>query len=128
LVTVRDASVICQRKHGPPILTGIVNQSATRTARVSRVFEDVGLVDEVRHSFHVAVWGMPFDCKLTSRVLGVTRTHKDDFARIEELWLEGTEGFTRRNAAILEKLARPGTTHQQQFIRERSPGILSELT
>jgi hypothetical protein len=49
-------------------------------------------------------------------------TSKDDFARIEELWLEGTDGFIRRNAEILQGLALSGTEQQRHFIREQLLG------
>jgi hypothetical protein len=129
------------------------------------------------HSFHVAGWGMPFDRRLTSRILGVPnmlrpglsldlefeieynissqfvqpgsdsvlfslsemlslewsntantfvpRTAKDDFARLEELWLEGTAEFMCRNGAILQKLARTGTECQRRFVKEHFSEILA---
>jgi hypothetical protein len=54
----------------------------------------------------------------------VPRTPEDDFARIEELWREGTDGFVRRNAMLLQNLAQCGTERQQRFVREHLAGIL----
>ena len=128
------------------------------------------------YSFYVAGWGMPFDRKLTSKILSaplilrtgmsldlefdveytigaqfvrdscssvlfslseelslewsdtantfVPRTPEDDFARIEELWREGTDGFIRRNTVLLQNLARCGTEQQRHFIREHLAGTL----
>jgi hypothetical protein len=50
--------------------------------------------------------------------LFVPRTTADDFARIEEIWGEGTEGFSKRNAEPLRQLAQQGTPSQRRFIQE----------
>jgi hypothetical protein len=48
----------------------------------------------------------------------VPRTAMDDFARIEEIWSEGTEAFIKHNSGRLQELARSGTEQQQRFIKE----------
>jgi hypothetical protein len=47
----------------------------------------------------------------------VPRTSSDDFAKIEELWNEGTDGFVRRNLVRLRYLANYGTYRQRSFIQ-----------
>ena len=46
----------------------------------------------------------------------VPRGPSDDFARIEEIWTEGTEGFLKRNLERVRLLAQCGTLNQQSFI------------
>jgi hypothetical protein len=52
----------------------------------------------------------------------VPRTATDDFARIDEIWSEGTESFIRRNSGRLQELARTGTEEQRSFIKEHLSG------
>jgi hypothetical protein len=48
----------------------------------------------------------------------IPRSATDDFAKIEDLWNEGTEGFVRRNISQLHELERVGTDRQRQFIKK----------
>ena len=48
----------------------------------------------------------------------VPRTASDDFARIDEIWGEGSEGFGKRYAERLRHLGQNGTGKQRNFIRE----------
>ncbi|MHB8391650.1 MAG: hypothetical protein ACYDBH_19055 [Acidobacteriaceae bacterium] len=48
----------------------------------------------------------------------VPRTVKDDFAKIEDFWNEGTKEFVERNMSLLQELAQVGTARQRQFIKE----------
>lgn len=46
------------------------------------------------------------------------RKGTDNFARIEDLWSDGTEQFANRNRSALERLLQTGTNRQREFIRE----------
>lgn len=45
------------------------------------------------------------------------RSPSDDFARIEEIWSEGTETFIERNIERLRSLSAKGSARQQRFIK-----------
>ena len=49
----------------------------------------------------------------------VPRTPSDDFAKVEEIWTEGTDQFVERNTEILHHLAQHGTPTQKSFIQTR---------
>jgi len=83
---------------------------------VTYTMEDQPGVDGAANQLLVSSERLSLEWSETAGVF-MPRSAADDFARIEEIWSEGTEGFAKRNAERLRELAEHGTPGQRIFVR-----------
>jgi hypothetical protein len=82
---------------------------------VDYTMEDSGACEESEKNLFSLTETLSLEWNDTASVF-VPRTPSDDFARIEEIWVEGTERFVEHNSERLRHLGQHGTPRQRSFV------------